>query len=572
VPATSTHAGDCYTITTAGTSQSITWSVGDLAIYTGTSGSWVHLPSTTYLSNINVLSTLANSVAPDDFLAIVGTTYGLRRISPLDQAGQLRNALAPRGGITFDGTSATYATAALGNAGNIGESDDFSLNLVFQVPTANPSSSAGIAVIDATSSTPSNNRSLNLTLQSTGVLNISFRNPASPTNQAYDVYLTPNLVSTWGGKRIMLTVVVSASRGTLVLYVNGYSQAFTTSATSFTGYGSNIAGWLTLGSQAGGSASPVSYYAATLYAYALAQADVTEIFELGGHPPRRFRWGYGGNLISNLSRNSTFSALATDWSAGSNATVSAATGNLVVTGTGTGNVYALLAAAYLAAVSKNISGYIRVRGNLSAVGGGAGTIYVNDSGGSQSISIGSSTAAFDTGAVQQAAGTNWGGLTIAPGSGGQVSGATFTLGSVVVTLPGAVCHLSLDDGLGFMVLDQSPNKCHGVLSVSGVAHTIPKQFARIRFTTSTNGNQQILGQQCLPASARIRSWTIDSSGTPTVKLGNTSSGAQFFAAAALVSGLNDITLLTRFCSTNSLWVNSTTTDTLQHTIDYDLVD
>jgi hypothetical protein len=44
VPATSALAGDTYRITSAGTSQSKTWAIGDAAIYNGTSGSWTQLP------------------------------------------------------------------------------------------------------------------------------------------------------------------------------------------------------------------------------------------------------------------------------------------------------------------------------------------------------------------------------------------------------------------------------------------------------------------------------------------------------------------------------------------------
>lgn len=44
VPATSTNAGDVYLISSAGTSQSKTWGSNDLAIYTGTSGSWDQVP------------------------------------------------------------------------------------------------------------------------------------------------------------------------------------------------------------------------------------------------------------------------------------------------------------------------------------------------------------------------------------------------------------------------------------------------------------------------------------------------------------------------------------------------
>ena len=137
---------------------------------------------------------------------------------------------------------------------------------------------------------------------------------------------------------------------------------------------------------------------------------------------------------------------------------------------------------------------------------------------------------------------------------------------------GAIVHLALDEGIGFQLFDQSTNKLHAVLYPVGGTHVLPKTVGRVRYTTNTNGNQQLLGQQALPANARIRSWVIDTAGTPTVKLGNASGGAQFLATTVLSAGLNDIALFTRFCSTNNLWANSTTTDALMHTIDYEIVD
>lgn len=46
VPATATAAGDYYRVTSAGTSQGKTWSIGDFAIYEGTSGNWTQISGT----------------------------------------------------------------------------------------------------------------------------------------------------------------------------------------------------------------------------------------------------------------------------------------------------------------------------------------------------------------------------------------------------------------------------------------------------------------------------------------------------------------------------------------------
>jgi hypothetical protein len=56
-----------------------------------------------------------------------------------------------------------------------------------------------------------------------------------------------------------------------------------------------------------------------------------------------------------------------------------------------------------------------------------------------------------------------------------------------------------------------------------------------------------------------------------VTLGNVSAGAQYRASAAVVSGDNQITLLTPFTTTGNLWVNSSTTATLKHTIMWEYI-
>jgi hypothetical protein len=125
---------------------------------------------------------------------------------------------------------------------------------------------------------------------------------------------------------------------------------------------------------------------------------------------------------------------------------------------------------------------------------------------------------------------------------------------------------------GLMVGDTSGNKLDLILPASGVSIIDPAQRGTIRFTTTTSGNQQIGGTQVIiPTNARISSWVINSSGTPDVTLGNVSAGAQYRASAAVVSGDNQITLLTPFTTTGNLWVNSSTTATLKHTIQWEFI-
>jgi hypothetical protein len=126
---------------------------------------------------------------------------------------------------------------------------------------------------------------------------------------------------------------------------------------------------------------------------------------------------------------------------------------------------------------------------------------------------------------------------------------------------------------GYMVADTSGNKCNLILPASGVAIIDPSQRGgKIEFTTNTNGNQQIGGAQVIiPTKARITSWVINSSGTPTISLGNVSAGAQYVSALALTATDIDITLLTRFTTTGNLWCNSNSTATLKHTINWEFI-
>jgi hypothetical protein len=128
---------------------------------------------------------------------------------------------------------------------------------------------------------------------------------------------------------------------------------------------------------------------------------------------------------------------------------------------------------------------------------------------------------------------------------------------------------SNNTGAGLEWLDVSGNRAHIVLPTSGVSWSLPSsQQIVIEASTSTNGNQQLGGASLIDANKqwRIQSWTVNSTGTPTISLGNVSAGAQFVSGAVMASGNNDITLVTRFPSTANLWVNSNSTATLIHRI------
>jgi hypothetical protein len=141
VPATSTAAGDTYRITSAGTSQSITWTTGDLAIYNGTSGSWTRVPAGVVDEPRAVLGDASRAVTP--VLYSDGATANRR----------------------IEWTPGSTLAGGLPVTVNVWDLD---------VPTSNPSPSAAVIVNISGSSTPTSPvaNSLRIAITGTGGLAI----------------------------------------------------------------------------------------------------------------------------------------------------------------------------------------------------------------------------------------------------------------------------------------------------------------------------------------------------------------------------------------------------------------
>jgi hypothetical protein len=129
-------------------------------------------------------------------------------------------------------------------------------------------------------------------------------------------------------------------------------------------------------------------------------------------------------------------------------------------------------------------------------------------------------------------------------------------------------------GNGYQWGDVSGNNSNLTIPATGVSWALPSRHGKVlRATTSTNGNQQILGQQALPLNCRITSWTVYASGNVTISLGSASGGAQYVSGLAVTgSTLTAITLLTPFSTSGNLWCNSNGTSTIKHVITYELLD
>jgi hypothetical protein len=132
-------------------------------------------------------------------------------------------------------------------------------------------------------------------------------------------------------------------------------------------------------------------------------------------------------------------------------------------------------------------------------------------------------------------------------------------------------------GVGRVLIDRSASRNHAI--VSGTVHPTylqPAESGRIIATTNTNGNQQLLGASLTAFDAankyRITSWTVTSTGTPEIDLGNVSTGTQYVDGLVLVANKpTAITLATSIAETANLWCHSTTTDPITHVITYERI-
>ena len=132
---------------------------------------------------------------------------------------------------------------------------------------------------------------------------------------------------------------------------------------------------------------------------------------------------------------------------------------------------------------------------------------------------------------------------------------------------GGLVDLDFTVGTGYQATDRSTNNLHGTL-FNAVEFTQPKRMAVLYATTNTSGNQQMLASTAIPTTAVIEDIIVNSTGTVTVSVGNASAGTQIVSAASVVSGRQKLTLATPFSTTGNLWVNASSTATLQFTVIY----
>lgn len=168
--------------------------------------------------------------------------------------------------------------------------------------------------------------------------------------------------------------------------------------------------------------------------------------------------------------------------------------------------------------------------------------------------------------------TNNTGMGHSPSS--NVLNQRFYLKNIKVTPVGWNTRLNLASA-GLERLDDSPNKLDFALDAGKWSTSPDQRIGYLRFRTSTNGNQQLLGVAAIDTSKNWKIRSITSTpvtGTPTITHGSASGGAQYVASVALAAGQNHLALVTTKPATANWWVGSNTTDPIDHTVILDLQD
>jgi hypothetical protein len=491
-------------------------------------------------TRIKDFSSTADFPNGDDFLAIDGLVGGTRKW-PARRVLDLTNPRATQGALAFDGTGRVYSDLT-GTAAVIGSSDPASLVIKLTVPASNPGSPTwAFALASGTNPTAPVNTYLLVGFTTSGGLQISWRDPGSPGTAARDS-TSSGFIAAYGGKTVIL-VIARTSTSSATVWCNATQLSFTNVDTSFASYASYFGGYGVLCPQMGSSTTYTGrVYSWSYYNLALSQADVTEIQELGGGVPFRYQFGSQVNRIVDASRNSNFSAGATDWvgdggaaapvvSGGKMAiSMSAATQRTRLTSAnaGTSGLTGKAVQWRINVANLSIPGSAQLYFNIGVTDTGIGGITSNGLNIS-SVHVLRYAEAIDAQLWQ----IRYGGTT---------SGTiTADIDDIEIRQVGAVAHYNADlDGIGYQFHDQGANKLDAVIATAGVTWTKPARHGYVRTPgagltwSGTHESKSILGaaQQALPFDAvvtRITSKASVASSGSGMTLG-TSSNAGWWVA------------------------------------------
>lgn len=499
------------------------------------------------------LATQAYSAAADDYSRKDGATNGTRKISPFDEHGQFRNALAVAGAVAFDGTSGARVISTLTNQ-NLG-TDAGGFSFWMRVPSANPASHHGCVYLGSSTTTVLAANTLCARVETSGSLIIKLFNAAGNGSRDYTI---ANFVANFGGKWVFVAAIRSGA--SMVVTINGV-------ATTGTDAGSGTsppADWsiavtstyLGVGYNANAEVAVGVFRDVFFWNMAPSASDLVEVYELNGPVPERFKSGSQAPLYeANMSNYSGWATFA-----------SADGRSLAVTKTSTAAIARARGLQGFYGINSGVIRKWRMSFDLTLNSGTAPdyNLDATDNGGNSAEGAQLSVVGHNS-FVFTPARSGIGGNALFVFRSKIADVTDFSVANFGVTLLGVVVHLPLDDGFGLQLQDASTNRLHALMATTGVSHVVP--FAGpvpLSGTTNTNGNQQLLGAACVPIGADVEVWARAESGTPTIDVGNASAGAQLVSAAALTTAWKKLSLVGggHVTTTTAIWIKGNSTDVI----------
>jgi|GEM_PF-3570476 len=534
----------------------------------GTLGTAAYIAAATKLDTTNGVAVgLTTATAPTVGNSVVNKTALDAAIAA--DASSIRAAASDYAAVSFDGTTSGTRVTSMLTGQNIG-TGNFSVWARFRVP-ADSGVGRGLIQLSSASTAGFVGQEFTLYIRSGGTIAARIN---GATAADYRISEGGNIITTYAGQ--VIDVVFTRSGTTVAMYINGTSITLTdvTSGTVPTWADTITSTYCHVGSADSTVIFTGRIYRSVVFNRALSASDVTELITSGVNPADQ--WGTQTAIYT-----SDFSTASTDGFTSSTCTIASnidsiggQDNNLRTTIDGTTGVHLFARAVTLprAKTVRVVADFYRPASNTVVTGVSAQ--HYN-----QYLTLTTTQLVADT----------WTTITqevrdlAVSGSTSalvwflcNVTGAISVVGNstdvvyvrnIQVTRIGAIVDLDFTVGTGYQTYDLSSNNLHGTL-FGGVEFMMPRRSAVLYATTSTLGNQQMLGTLAIPTNAIIEDIIVNSTGVATVSIGNAVSGTQVVNAAAVIAGRQKLTIATPYSTTGNLYVSSSTGVILQFTISY----
>jgi len=485
----------------------------------------------------------------------------------------VRAAASDYAAVAFDGATASTRITSTLTGQNIG-TGDFSVWARFRVPASVNAVNRGLVALTSNATATAQAESAHLFLAANAG-ELALRLYGATTSDIRQATINGFLAAYTGQ---VVDVVVTRTGTTVKIYINGTDTAYieTTSGTPPAWSAAVTSTFCDVGMAVGASLFTGRIYRSVVFNRALSASDVTELITIGVNPADQ--WGTQTQIANTTTLNGGFETAGgggadpfANWVEFTTGTTTITrdttvfSPNLSSTASANFTTDALNSGANITLSntllpSKRFRLLFDFRHNGTAAAGPQYNI------GSGSDIVGTATApnTWTSYVVESIAGGTAFAFSRASGAG---ASKTSWYDNAIIERIGAIVDLDFTVGTGYQATDRSTNALHGTL-FNGVEFTQPKRVAVLYATTNTATNQQVFGTLAIPTNAIIEDIIVNSTGTATVTIRDAVAGNIIVNAASVVAGRQKLTIAQPFSSTGNLWVNSSTTATLQFTILY----